>query len=95
MILHIVNQSPFSHPALELCLRSLSDSDSLILIEDSTLLLSNSQICNNLPGPDRLFILADDCEARGMAPDPAIATPVDYARFVELVTLHQKTLSWF
>lgn len=94
MILHIVNQSPFTHTALTQCLRALGQEDSLILIEDGVLLLANPAFAPNLPSATRLFALQPDGDARGISIDPDIATAVEFPQFVELVTQHQKTMSW-
>ncbi len=94
MILHIVNKSPFEHPAWQQCLRTLDEHDSVLLIEDGTLLLSNPSALNSLPPPERLFILGDDAKSRGIALNSAVASVADYGRFVELVALHAKSPSW-
>ena len=95
MILHIVNKSPFQHSALSQSLCALSEQDSVILIEDGVLLLTNPDHCPGRPTAARLFVLESDCAARGLAPDPDIATVVNFDQFVELVALHNKTISWF
>ena len=95
MILHIVNRSPFTHTALQQCLRALGDGDSIILIEDAVLLLSSPASTSTLPPSDRLYVLQPDCEARGVALNTEVATPADYSRFVELVAQHSQTVSWF
>lgn len=94
MILHIVNQSPFTHTALTQCLRAFGPEDSLILIEDGVLLLTNPAFTPDLPPAVRLFALQPDADARGLGIDPDIATAVGFPQFVELVTQHQKTMSW-
>ena len=95
MILHIVNQSPFTHNALQQSLRALGENDSLLLIEDAVLLLSNPDCTGTLPSPDRLYVLHSDCEARGIALNSQLATPVDFTQFVALVAQHKKSVSWF
>lgn len=95
MILHIVNQSPFSHHALQQSLRALGDNDSIILIEDAVLLLSNPEYIAALPSSNQLFVLQPDCDARGISSNDKIATPVDFTQFVELVAKHTKSVSWF
>ena len=95
MILHIVNQSPFTHNALQQSLRALGENDSVILIEDAVLLLSNPDCTGALPSSDRLYVLQPDCEARGIPLNAQIATPVDFNQFVVLVAQHTKSVSWF
>ncbi|MBA53094.1 MAG: sulfurtransferase complex subunit TusB [Pseudomonadales bacterium] len=95
MILHIVNRSPFTHSALQQSLQALGDEDSIILIEDAVLLLSSPANTATLPPGDRLYVLQSDCEARGVTLNTEVATPADYARFVELVAQHSRTVSWF
>lgn len=95
MILHILNKSPFQHPALlQHCLNSMGAQDSLILIEDGTLLLASLPSFNNLPDASRLFVLDSDAEARGVAINPAATHSVDYGGFVDLTVRHDKTISW-
>lgn len=95
MILHIVNQSPFQHSALQQCLRALGQNDSILLIEDGVLLMSNPGKFTSLPPSANLFVLGADCKARGITINTSVGTEVDYDRFVELTTQHTKTISWF
>ena len=95
MILHIVNKSPYQHQALQQCLAMLSESDSVLLIEDAVLLFSNPNHHYDLPGTDRLYTLQTDCEARGVLPAPNTATLTDFNGFVDLVVSHDKSISWF
>jgi tRNA 2-thiouridine synthesizing protein B len=96
MILHIVNQSPFCHDALSQCLRCIGADDSILLIEDGTLLLSNPSHISNLPAHTNLFVLESDAHARGMDhANNKIAVVVNYEGFVDLVVKHNKTISWF
>jgi len=94
MILHIVNKSPADNTALQLCLRAMGSSDSLILIEDGVYALALPASAHSLPAAQKLFALQEDCAARGLTPDSSKATTVNYTDFVKLVTQHEKTLSW-
>ncbi|MAR92795.1 MAG: sulfurtransferase complex subunit TusB [Pseudomonadota bacterium] len=95
MILHIVNQSPFTHQALARCLSLRAPEDSVLLIEDGVLLLANAGGRATLPGPEQLFVLEEDAVTRGLSLQPDLASAVDYSGFVDLVARHDKTLSWF
>ncbi|MGB3622772.1 sulfurtransferase complex subunit TusB [Ketobacter sp. MCCC 1A13808] len=95
MILHIVNQSPFSNRSLQRCLDLMKSDDSLILIGDAVLLLSNPSVATGLPDRKRCFALIPDIEARGMQnKSDSLVNPVHYDGFVDLVEQHHKTLSW-
>lgn len=96
MILHIVNQSPFHNNALQRCIDLMTESDSLLLIEDAVLLLSNPDYMAELPEKARCFGLLNDIESRGLVLEPnSFLQPIDYEGFVDLVVQHDKTMSWF
>ena len=96
MVLHIINQSPFTHDAWKKCLQLMSGTDSLLLIEDAVLLLSNPNYLTNLPQPSHCYALRSDIEARGMQlKSNTHVQLVDFDGFVDLVANHDKTMSWF
>lgn len=96
--LNIVNKSPFEKRTLEQCLSRISADDSVLLIEDATVVavsgtayaeLLNS--CNK-----KLYVLSPDLAARGLADNELLGgmTQVDYGGFVDLVTEHDRVHSW-
>ena len=96
MILHIVNQSPFSHHALHNCLKLMGSNDSLLLIEDAVLLISSPNYMSTIPDRVRCYALLSDIEARGMqSKSNTRVETIDFEGFVDLVAHHDKTMSWF
>ncbi len=95
MILHLIATSPFSHPAMTRCLECLGTNDSILLMEDGVLLLAQPKLLPDLGAHQHLYVIEQDVLARGLNSHqyPAVE-PVNYEQFVELVTQHQKTLTW-
>ena len=92
--LHTINKT--GQP-LELCLRSLSQGDSLLFIEDGVYQLLEAQdVLEDISRSFKLFALDADFAARGVSgASQILATPVSYRQFVELTESHDKILSWF
>jgi len=87
MRLHILN-SPSS---LSRCQSSLSNTDSLILIEDAVVL--SASLLNGVGESNAVYVLNDDLLRRGIKPSSHIKS-VDYAQFVDLCAAHTQCLSW-
>jgi tRNA 2-thiouridine synthesizing protein B len=85
-VLHIVNKSALTNPALGSALR-LAESGALLLIEDG--------VYAEALGRLRVYALGPDLEARGVA-DRVLdgVTVVDYGGFVDLVAEHPNCQSW-
>ncbi|MGI9276188.1 MAG: sulfurtransferase complex subunit TusB [Endozoicomonas sp.] len=92
--LHTINKT--GQP-LELCLRSLSQGDSLLFIEDGVYqLLEALDVLEDVSHSFKLYALEADLAARGISGDSQIfATPVSYRQFVKMTESHDKILSWF
>ena len=92
--LHTVNKP--GQP-LELCLRSLSEGDALIFIEDGVyLLLEALDVLEEVSHSFKLYAIDTDLAARGVTSDrQKLAEPVSYRQFVDLTESHDKVLSWF
>lgn len=97
-MLHIVNKSPYERPALNSVLAT-AEGGSILLIEDAVYAAvkggaEEGKIKSAL-GKFKIYALASDLEARGMA-DRVIdgVTVVDYAGFVDLVADHKTCQSW-
>ena len=96
MILHIVNQSPFSSDALSRCLSCLSGKDAVILIEDGVYGLSHPLLAAQSLPEQSLFYLQADAQARGVSAAPTLHTvAVNYAEFVDLAVQYETSVSWF
>ena len=98
--LHTINKSPFDRNSLDSCLRVISDSDAILLIEDgiyaATTGTSFSDAVKAAAKSHAVYVLGPDLSARGMKEDGVVegVNVVDYDGFVDLVTEHDKTNSW-
>ena len=86
--LHTINKT--GQP-LELCLRSASEQDAILLIEDGVYVLLNQ---HEQLSHFNVYVLGPDAAARGINPQQPVTT-INYEGFVTLTTQYQKTLSWF
>jgi len=97
-VLHIVNKSALTNPALGSALR-LAESGALLLIEDGVYAATRGQSAEGSVraalGRLRVYALGPDLEARGVA-DRLLdgVTVVDYGGFVDLVAEHPNCQSW-
>jgi tRNA 2-thiouridine synthesizing protein B len=104
-ILHTVRESPFIGDALGWAMRTIRSDCSLLLIEDGVYAaLSGIELAGDhvdqlaqLAGDDRLYALAADLSARGVAERDLVEglQIVDYHGFVELAVSHHRVQSWF
>ena len=94
--LHVIAHSPFGDERLPSCLRLLGPQDALLLCGDATYALkAGSEPFAALQAArlgDRLFVLAEDLQARAL--DNQLAKTVDYPAFVELTLHYDKVNSW-
>ena len=69
-MLHTVNKSPFSHTALESCLRYISEGDVLLLTEDGVLAAaantSKSDMLQTALANNKVYALQADLKARAV-----------------------------
>ena len=98
--LHTINKSPFDRNSLGSCLRVISDSDAILLIEDgiyaATAGTSFADAVKAAANSHAVYVLGPDLSARGMKEDGLVegVKIVDYEGFVDLVTEHDKVNSW-
>ena len=89
--LHIVNKT--GQP-LELCLRSLNQDDTVLLIEEGVYNLLESN--EKLTGIDqKILVLGDDCKARGIKIDRNDINTISIDEFVVLTEQCSKIISWY
>ena len=100
IVLHLVTRSPFSSTALEDALRCAGQGDGILLMHDAVLAAPTAvALPQHLAArfaTRRLFVLAPDLAARGMA-SMKLRTgvqAVDDAGFVELACNHHASLTW-
>jgi tRNA 2-thiouridine synthesizing protein B len=97
-MLNIVNKSPLDRGSLDSCLQA-ADGGAILLIEDgvygATKGSAGEAKIKATAGKFRLYVLAPDAEARGIA-DRMMdgVTLVDYNGFVDLVAEHNTCQSW-
>ena len=97
-ILHIVNQSPFSHQALRQCLICYKPSDSILFIGDGVYsTLDTHQYARVLQVMDRCYALRDDIVSRGLTSQKTLnnVTFIDDFEFVNLSVEYPLSQSWF
>ncbi|GGC71920.1 sulfurtransferase complex subunit TusB [Marinobacter halophilus] len=87
--LHILNKAP-DHPRFMTCLSSLSDQDTLVLIENAVLALSDADTAL----PRHTVALEADTEARGLSATVTGAQQISHAQLVELTEHHSRIISW-
>lgn len=95
--LHLLSRSPFADTSSASCLRLLGPGDGLLLCGDAVYALQPGsqpfEVLRALPADRRLFALAEDLQARGIAA-PEFVHPLDYPGFVELTLRFERTNSW-
>ena len=96
-ILHIISQSPFSHPGLQQCLEVYRSCDSLLLLNNGVLASLISQPLARDLLNKTCYCLGDDLIARGLDDQTRIPgiKMTDYEGFVQLCTQYTLTQSWF
>lgn len=94
MTLHIVTNSPFSSPALTQCLARMAENDGLVLIQDGVYILAEQQLPVQINTTDKVYVLSEDMQARGLKCTHSNISVIDYAEFVALTLAYQRTLSW-
>ncbi len=98
-MLHIVNKSHMQTNSLQSCLRLAKPGSALLLIEDAVYAATTSGAAScsmaDALGQLKVYVLAPDAEARGVAGKLAAGvTTVDYAGFVDLVAEHPNNQTW-
>ena len=96
MMLHIVNQSPLTSPALADCLHVVQPGDALLLIEDAVFAVldeTHQQLVNLLPEV-KVMLLSNDVLARGLKKKITTLPTINYVQFVELTEQYYPSLSW-
>ena len=97
-ILHIVNQSPFAHQALNQCLERYRAADSILLIGDGVYgALNNNAQAEHLSRIEHCYALQDDISARGIEKNQLLQNIelIDDNKFVKLSITHPLSQSWF
>jgi tRNA 2-thiouridine synthesizing protein B len=96
-ILHTVNQSPFSHQALNNCIHVYTEGDAILLLENGVYACLLSQPLIEALSNKKVFALSDDIEARGLD-SCQISNQIEiisFKKFVELTIEHDMVQSWY
>lgn len=97
-LLHIINKPP-SHRCFSDCLRTCSQGNSILLIEDAVYATSHwpSQFLTIIEKKSlNVYALDADLRARGLSTEPQDdLNIIDDKGFVELTLSHDKSQSWF
>ncbi len=97
-MLHMVNKSPLERCTLASCVAALDDGGVILLIEDGVIgatKTDRADLISNLANSGRVYALAGDLEARGIA-DKVLdgVKTIDYKGFVDLVVEHKTSAAW-
>ncbi len=96
-LIHTVNQSPFTHPALNQCLRYFQQGDAIILFDNGTYAALCSQPLSQQLQTKPCFAIEADLASRGLFQQDLISSIrfVDYPEFVELTAKYDLVQSWY
>ena len=95
MILHKFSQSPFQSNSIQSNLALIADDDAVLLIENAVYAIKHAAMLELLINRgSQLFILKEDCDARGLTNISDNIQQMDYAGFVELTLQYEKVVSW-
>ena len=94
MILHKISSSPFSHLALQHCLRRIHSTDGLLLTQDAVYAVMHQTLHAKLAELHSVYVLKDDAEARGVKLENNNIQIITYAEFVELSLKYDNVMSW-
>lgn len=98
MTLHILNQSPSNTGVIKDMLQTVSENDSILMMEDAAYFVLEAHVAafDSLPKSVQLYALSPDIEARGLSRKSTdLITLVDDKGFVQLCCDNSKTVSWF
>ncbi|NYS60809.1 sulfurtransferase complex subunit TusB [Vreelandella salicampi] len=94
MLLHIVNRAPQFGETASQALRAMGPEDQLVLIEDAVVAVLDQAWQGWALAPERIFVMEEDLQARGILALAAPQQRVDVNTFVKLSAKCQRTISW-
>lgn len=96
--LHIVSTSPFDSNALLSALKTASQDDAILLIQNGVYAAieapHNNVMMALAPSGLRMYALAEDVDARALPVLTQHITKISYSDFVTLVCEHHNSVSW-
>lgn len=96
--LHIVSTSPFASNALVSALKTASQDDAILLIQNGVYAAIETPHMSDLMAQARsglrMYALAEDIDARALPVITQRISKIDYAGFVTLVCEHHNSVSW-
>ncbi len=93
MILHTINQSPFTHHRADDCLAFCRPGDHVVLLENGIYCLQHKILAALISAGVTVSVIEADTKARGISPDSQAAL-IDYDDFVSLCVTADKVVSW-
>lgn len=94
MLLHIVNRAPQFGEAAFQALRAMGPEDKLVLIEDAVIAVLDQAWQGWALAPERIFVMEEDLEARGILIMAAPEQRVNVNTFVKLSAECRQAISW-
>lgn len=99
MSLHLVSTSPWAGDGFEQCRRIVVPGDALLLLGDGVYAAMAggpfAAALGRLTSEIDVYVLDEDCTARGVRELVSGVEPTDYAGFVALACSHVRSVSWF
>ncbi|CAG8999114.1 MAG: Protein TusB [Candidatus Celerinatantimonas neptuna] len=93
-MLHILRDGRYSGNGFLKCSKAITSEDRLLLIENAVYLPQFSiEMLVQLNEQNRLFLLSDDVQARGLIYDDSYQL-ISMAQWVELTEMYTPTLTW-
>ena len=96
--LHILSTSFFTSNALDNCLKFISKNDSILLCGDAVNALHKvtkfHQRITLTSKKYKTYTLQDDLESRNINNQYQNIKIINYTKFVQLTTIHNKVISW-
>nr|WP_284046999.1 sulfurtransferase complex subunit TusB [Halomonas llamarensis] len=93
-MLHIVNRAPQFGEAASQALRVMGPEDKLVLIEDAVIAVLDQAWQGWTLAAERIFVMEEDLEARGLLALVAPEQRVNVNTFVKLSACCQQAISW-
>ncbi|KGJ98713.1 sulfurtransferase complex subunit TusB [Thalassotalea sp. ND16A] len=92
-ILHIVRTSAFNDNKLDLCLRIVTEQDSIFLIDDGVYNIAHPKLLQQLDTIE-IFALTEHLDARALKVTNSKIKTADFSTLVSLTNLAEKTITW-
>jgi tRNA 2-thiouridine synthesizing protein B len=92
MTLHLIQKSPFTTSVLQNCLDVINEEDIILLMQDG---VYSCQLPTLSTIENRILVLRDDLDARGIQADKTDIEIISYENFVTFCTQCKNIISWY